>query len=231
MIKAWLCRTIANPPVLFTEGWANVKEKSSNKPDYYMEWHTAGNAFLETLDDLFLFQHVLSPTRQRQGQVPSTLVLVLSDDEHSVINKLLVTDSLGKSDHFMVEFEYICYVVTVENHILRYLYDFGDYKQIVTKLLEINWFQIFDTLSVDDEWIYFYKVLFSLVDEYVPNSSICTRKHSEWMTKPVLHKIRLKRKAWMKYKITQTDSDYLAYIKCRNEATKKAVKESKLMLL
>ena len=30
----------------------------------------------------------------------------------------------------------------------------------------------------------------------------------------------------MKYKITQSDSDYLAYIKCRNEATK-AVKESK----
>ena len=30
----------------------------------------------------------------------------------------------------------------------------------------------------------------------------------------------------MKYKITQTDSNYLAYIKCRNKATK-AVKESK----
>ena len=28
------------------------------------EWDTAGNAFLETLDDLFLFQHVLTPTRQ-----------------------------------------------------------------------------------------------------------------------------------------------------------------------
>ena len=30
------------------------------------------------------------------------------------------------------------------------------------------------------------------------------------MTKPVLHKIRRKRKAWIKYKITQADSDYLA---------------------
>ena len=63
------------------------------------EQDIAGDAFLETVDDLFLFQHVLTPTRQRQGQVPSTLDLVLSDDEHSV-NKLLVTDSLGKSDHF-----------------------------------------------------------------------------------------------------------------------------------
>ena len=59
------------------------------------EWDVAGNAFVETVDDLFLFQHVLTPTRQCQGQVPSTLDLVLSDDEHSV-NKLLVTDSLRK---------------------------------------------------------------------------------------------------------------------------------------
>ena len=30
------------------------------------EWNTAGNAFLETVDDLFLFQHILTLTRQRQ---------------------------------------------------------------------------------------------------------------------------------------------------------------------
>ena len=70
------------------------------------EWDTAGNTFLETLDELFLFQYVFTPTRQRQGQVPSTLDLVLSDDEHS-LRKLVVTDSLGKSDHFMVEYIYI----------------------------------------------------------------------------------------------------------------------------
>ena len=99
------------------------------------ECDTSGNTFLETLDDLFLFQHMFTSTRQHQGQVPSTLDLVLSDDEHSV-NTLLVTHSLGKSDHFMVEFEYKYYVVAVDNpymYIPRYLYDFGDYQQMVTK--------------------------------------------------------------------------------------------------
>ena len=123
------------------------------------EWDTVGNTFLETLDDLFLFQHVFTPTRQHQGQVLSTLDLVLSDDEHSV-SKLVVTDPLGKSDHLMVEFEYICYAVAVDNHIPRYLYDLGDYQQIVAKLLEIDWSQIFETLSVDDGWIYFIKFWF-----------------------------------------------------------------------
>ena len=28
------------------------------------EWDTAGNAFLETLDDLLQFQHMFTPTRQ-----------------------------------------------------------------------------------------------------------------------------------------------------------------------
>ena len=77
--------------------------------------------------------------------------MVLSDDEHSV-GKLVVTDSLGKSDHFMVEFEYIilCYAVAVEDHIPKYSYDSGNYLEIVAKLLEIDWSLTFDTLSVDD---------------------------------------------------------------------------------
>ena len=58
------------------------------------EWDTVGNAFLETLDDLQLFQHMFIPTRQCQDQIPSTLDLVLSDDEHSV-TKSVVPDSLG----------------------------------------------------------------------------------------------------------------------------------------
>ena len=54
----------------------------------------------------------------------------------------------------MVEFEYICYAVAVDNHIPRYLYDFGDYQQIVANLLEIDWSKTFDTLSVDDGWMH-----------------------------------------------------------------------------
>ena len=59
------------------------------------EWDTAGNTFLETLNDLFLFQHMFTPTRECQDEIPSTLGLVFSDDKHSV-SKLVVTDSSGK---------------------------------------------------------------------------------------------------------------------------------------
>ena len=38
------------------------------------------------------------------------------------------------------------------------LYDFDNYQKVVAKLLEIDWFQIFDTLSVDDGWMNYHIV-------------------------------------------------------------------------
>ena len=76
---------------------------------------------------------MFTPTRQWQDQVSSTLDLV----KHSV-SKLVVTDPLGKSDHSVVEFEYMCYAVAVKDHSPRYLYDFGNYQEMVVKLLEIS---------------------------------------------------------------------------------------------
>ena len=105
------------------------------------EWDIAGNVFLETLDDLLLFQQVFIPTRQRQSRAPSTLDLVLSDEEHSV-NNLRVTDPLARSDHFMIEFEYSCYTAVAECCTTKYLYDIGNYQDFVAELLGIEWSQV-----------------------------------------------------------------------------------------
>ena len=75
---------------------------------------------------------MFTPTRQHQGQVPSALDLwwwILCE-------QIGWYRLIGKSDHCMVEFEYICYAVAVGAHIPGYLYDFGDYQEIVAKLLE-----------------------------------------------------------------------------------------------
>ena len=89
----------------------------------------------------------------------------------------------------MVVFEFICYCCGVPHSKI-----FGDYPEIVDKLLEIDWSHIFDTLSVDDGLIHFRSVLlYWLRSMFQPPTS--TRKHSEWIPKPVLHKTRLKKKA------------------------------------
>ena len=117
------------------------------------EWDMAGNKFLEILDDLLLFQHVNSPTRKQQGQVPSILDLVLSDEEYSV-SQLAFSDPMGKSDHCVIEFDYLCYTVVEEPHYAKYFYKLGNYLDFVAELLEVQWTQIFELLSVDDMWSY-----------------------------------------------------------------------------
>ena len=58
---------------------------------------------IDELNDLFLYQHVNRPTRYRQNQTPSTLDLVITNEEH-MINKMLYQPGLGLSDHVCLNF-------------------------------------------------------------------------------------------------------------------------------
>ena len=87
-------------------------------------------------------------------------------------------------------------------------------------LLKVQWAQIFESLLVDEMWSHFHDTFTTLINEYIPTSDMHNPKVASWMSPTALHKSRLKRKAWMKYKITQNDSDFVAYTQCRNDATK-----------
>ena len=64
--------------------------------------------FLDTIDDLFLFQHINEPTRYREEETPSLLDLVFTN-EQDMINNLVYLPPLGNSDHICIEFDLICY--------------------------------------------------------------------------------------------------------------------------
>ena len=120
----------------------------------------------------------------------------------------------------MIEFNYLCYTAVEEPHFTKYLYALGNYQDFVAELLKVQWAQIFESLSVDEMWSQFHDIFITLVSEYIPTSDTRGPKVASWMSPTALHKIRLKRKAWMKYKITQKDSDFIAYTQRRNDATK-----------
>jgi hypothetical protein len=64
--------------------------------------------------DNYLFQHVSSPTRFREGQTPSCLDLVFTNEENMVDTDSLIIDSpLGKSDHAVIHFDYLCSAIQV----------------------------------------------------------------------------------------------------------------------
>ena len=54
--------------------------------------------FLDCVEDLYLFQHVQSPTRYRRGCIPSLLDWVFTNEEE-LLTHLSYDAPVGKSDH------------------------------------------------------------------------------------------------------------------------------------
>ena len=63
--------------------------------------------FYEKTQDLLLYQHVDVPTRFRDGCTPSMLNLIFSTEE-LMVNNLEVRSPLGKSDHAVLIWDFIC---------------------------------------------------------------------------------------------------------------------------
>ena len=86
--------------------WVNLSTTIVN------ENHPA-NKFLEAIRDNYLYQHVNHPTRYRDGQVPSLLDLVMTNEE-GMIEDMQFLPGLGKSDHWVIDFDFIAYTPNVE---------------------------------------------------------------------------------------------------------------------
>ena len=70
------------------------------------------SVFLEGIKDCFLFQHVREPTAFREGQTPSILDLILSNEEN-MVEKIDYQPSLRKSDHVVLSFNCNCFIEKV----------------------------------------------------------------------------------------------------------------------
>ena len=169
--------------------------------------------------DLFVSQHVNFPTRIREGQVPSLLDLILTNDK-SFISEIMSLPPLGKSDHITISFEFQCYLKITGCRNYKYIYGRGDYQSITSELLNINWPILFNGLDIDAIWSIFHSTMLQLIDKHVPTILISlSGPRPMWMNSATLKAVNLKRKAWMKYKATRRISDFVAYTKYRNLST------------
>ena len=88
--------------------------------------------FFECIKDCYLHQHVHVPTRFR-GNQKSTLDLIFTREEDDVKN-IEVIQPLGKSDHGIVVFDFICEWKANSIFIPKRLYHKGNYVEM-TRLL------------------------------------------------------------------------------------------------
>ena len=86
-------------------------------------------AFVNSLKDVYMTQHVSEPTRGRDGQQPSILDLIISNDP-DIVSNIIYESPLGRSDHACVLFDINCSTINKHQNKKIYLYDKGDYTSM-----------------------------------------------------------------------------------------------------
>ena len=127
----------------------------TNTCTYVFEDHIA-TQFLECVRDTCFFQHVKQPTRIHEGNEPTLLDLIFSNEDE-MVNNLNYLPGLGRSDHLVLAFKFNCYNIQEPNTNTRQRLDFfkGDYITIKQKLEDKNWNQLFEGLNLLQSWAEF----------------------------------------------------------------------------
>ena len=127
----YLLRTVHadNPSHLLICGDLNV-------PQIYWTSHFSpahgshiAHKLLASIHECILYQHVTQPMRYREGNNPSTLDLVLTNDE-GMVSSLLFHPRLGRSDHVTLLFRLACYTAPTSPGDLRRDYHKADYPKL-----------------------------------------------------------------------------------------------------
>ena len=169
--------------------------------------------FLCLVQDNFLIQHVLEPTR-----ATSVLDMVLSSQKELVDN-VEIKEPLGSSNHNQMHFN--INIKSDKTKVKQYRRDFrkGNYKDIRKGLALIDWKDKMKNKTATECWNILRGELDSAIDSYVPMKKQGKRSKKKHLSKEAFRKIRYKQNMWMVYKHTGKDKDYDAYKEALNAAT------------
>ena len=174
--------------------------------------------FLEGVKDLFLHQHVVKPTRYRHSQVPSILDLIFTNEE-DMIQEITYNPGLGKSDHLLLRFEYLCKVEHKNSQTVKFNYDKGDYQVINQKISNAAWPNLAD-VGVQMSWNFITECLSNLRELYIPKIVKAPEHKKSYIDRETAAAIKEKRTKWIKYKYSPTLNNYNKYKSARNNVTK-----------
>ena len=202
---------------------------SSDNPKMYE------NRFLECIRDCYYFQHVTEPTRQRGSDTPSTLDLILSNEEHMVKN-LQYQAPLGKSDHSVLLFDIIC-EEEKPPPVVKYVYQKGDYDKFNKIMSEFEWEEELTKHNgnVEEQWKVFR-------DKYYEAEKICVPQKKVFVNgqqvnrltikydRATVLKMKKKTKLWSrKRRQLASEEESLQFNRLRNQISRLTKKSKKLI--
>lgn len=203
-----------NFPEIDWDSW--TVNRNENHPSF---------SFIECLRDNFLTQHVNFYTRYRDGQDPSCLDLLLSDNL-TQIEGMKINGKLGLSDHISFTFKLLCPVLRTSERVNRPNFFKGKYEDIRNYLNNVSWV-LLDNMNIEESWTYFVKHINVCVEKFIPKTVNGKKfQKPKWMDFYCVKKVKKKYHAWRRFTHSHSYRDYQAYCKLRNSATK-AIRFSK----
>ena len=194
------------------ESWSTTKSETSDE-----------QAFITCIQDLYWYQHVMLPTRYREGNNPSTLDLVFTNEE-SMIEHISYQSPLGKSDHSLLYLKFLLKQATNFQPRTVYMYDKGNYPKM-NEDLKIDWqTQLSNDNDVHTQWESIKKRIMSATQKHIP--SYQTTEDNLWKKgkiplKPETRKqIRKKHRLWQRAYETRQEEKTKKWKEQRNKVNK-----------
>ena len=184
--------------------------------------HSNEQMFINCIQDVYWNQHITKPTRYREGEEPSTLDLVFTNEE-AMIQQVSHQSPLGKSDHsvLLINFQ----IKHTANFTPRtiHCYDKGDYESMRNDL-NINWDAELDSCTVNEQWSKIKEKIRVSVTNHVP--SYQTTEKGLWkkgkipLTKATRKEIRKKHRCWQRAYETKQQTKVSKWKQQRNKVNK-----------
>ena len=195
------------------ETWQTSKAESSEE-----------HQFISCIQDIYWYQHVTSPTRYREGVDPSTLDLILTNEEN-IIEKLEYLSPLGKSDHSMLSFEMKIQNSSKYKPRTVYSYDKGNYENMI-KDLSIDWMNELTQCgpNTSNQWDLLKSKIKSSQKNHIPtyqtSENSYLKKGKIPLNPDIRKEIRKKHRCWQRAYETKSTSKNRRWKRQRNKVTK-----------
>ena len=169
--------------------------------------------FLFLIQDSFLAQHVLEPTR---GE--NVLDIVLSSQKELVDN-VKIHEPLGNSDHNQIHFDINVKSESKNKKPYRRNFHKGNFKDMRKYLAKLDWNNMLMNKTTIECWNILKYEIESIIDKFVPLKKQENRSRKKRLSKEVIRKIVFKQTMWRVYRRTRKDEDYANYKEALNLAT------------
>ena len=179
--------------------------------------------FFDTIQNNYLFQLCKEPTHRRILQKPSTIDLILTNNDFC--SQIEYLPPLGKSHHSVLEFKLAMSKSQITNSCKtdKYIIDKADFDGMRHYVKQLNLEKAFlnsKDLSVENSWKIINNAILDARDKYVPKVTFSNNKKSnnkDPLPQYILLKIKTKRRLFKIYNKYPTQDNYNSYARARNQ--------------